>query len=100
MKLRNFGKIKVSEGETNRIYVNADIYSGEGIVFSHKFMDGYRGDYRTIGYIDIEMESWLSDWYQSEPMNYWGNFEDMATDYMVEKGYACIGVYGGLVLID
>lgn len=100
MKLRNFGKIKVSEGETNRIYVNTDNYFGERIVFSHKYMDGRRGDFSTIGYIDIEMESWLSAWYQSEPMNYWGNFEDMATDYMVEKGYACIGVYGGLVLID
>nr|WLJ26274.1 MAG: hypothetical protein [Firmicutes phage HS16] len=65
MKLRNFGKIKVSEGETNRIYVNTDNYFGERIVFSHKYMDGRRGDFSTIGYIDIEMESWLSDWYQS-----------------------------------
>lgn len=100
MNLRNFGKIKVSAGETNRIYVNTDNYFGERIAFSHKYMDGCRGDFSTIGYIEIEMESWLSDWYQSEPVNYWGNFEDMATDYMVEKGYACIGVYGGLVLID
>ncbi len=100
MKLRNFGKIKVSEGETNRIYVNTDIYFGEEIVFSYEFLNGNRGDYSTIGYIEIEMESWLSDWYQSEPVNYWGNFEEMATDYMIEQGYACIGAYGELVLKD
>lgn len=80
--LTNYGKAYwTKSGDTERVYVNVDRYSGETVKLSPRFL-AKNGTYEVVGYVDVVRESFPSDW----DTTYWEDFAELVMDHLEEIG--------------